>query len=114
VGIEGLGPAVVERLVVERTRARPAGPLPSCGATTLLALGRMSEKTADRLVAAIERSKQAELWRVIHGLGLPQVGPAAARKLARQHGSLAALGEADERCRDLVERAGGWRGSIRE
>lgn len=101
VGIDGLGPAVIERLVSSGL-VRDLPDLYRLRRHHLLALGRMSEKTADRLVAAIERSKQAELWRVIHGLGLPQVGPAAARKLARQHGSLAALGEADERCRDLV------------
>jgi DNA ligase (NAD+) len=102
VGIEGLGPTVVERLVASGL-VRDLPDLYRVRRHHLLALGRMSEKTADRLVAAIERSKQAELWRVIHGLGLPQVGAVAARKLAHQHGSLAALGEADERCRDLVK-----------
>ncbi|MEJ1972237.1 MAG: hypothetical protein WDM96_07120 [Lacunisphaera sp.] len=31
-------------------------------------------KTADKLLAAIERSKDAELWRFIYGLGIPQIG----------------------------------------
>ncbi|MDI1247882.1 MAG: NAD-dependent DNA ligase LigA [Lacunisphaera sp.] len=51
----------------------------------------LGEKTADRLLAEIERSKQAELWRFIHGLGIPQVGAASARKLAAQCGDLAGL-----------------------
>jgi DNA ligase (NAD+) len=46
------------------------------------------------LLAAIERSKRAELWRIVVGLGIPQVGPAAARTLARRHGSLPALAAA--------------------
>ncbi len=99
--IAGLGPAVIERLVSSGL-VRDLPDLYRVRRHHLLALGRMGEKTADRLVAAIERSKQAELWRVIHGLGLPHVGPAAARELARRHSSLTALGMADERCRDLV------------
>lgn len=102
VGIEGLGPAVVERLVSSGL-VRDVPDLYRVRRHHLLALGRMGEKTADRLVDAIERSKRAELWRMIHGLGLPQVGAAAARELARRHGSLAALAEAEPAARELVE-----------
>jgi DNA ligase (NAD+) len=59
----------------------------------LLTLGRNNEKSADRLLGAIEKSKRAELWRIVHGLGIPQVGAATAKDLARQCGSLAAVAE---------------------
>jgi DNA ligase (NAD+) len=45
------------------------------------------------LLAAIDRSKRAELWRVINGMGLPQVGAAVAKELALKCGSLAGLAE---------------------
>jgi NAD-dependent DNA ligase len=48
----------------------------------LLGLGKSVEKSTDNLLAAIERSKGAELWRFIHGLGIPHVGTAAAKDLA--------------------------------
>ncbi len=43
---------------------------------------------------AIEASKEAELWRVIHGLGIQQVGATTARDLARVFHSLDELADA--------------------
>src|SRR5208283_5291060 len=59
----------------------------------LLSLGKSVEKSTDNLLAAIEASKRAELWRFIHGLGIPHVGAAAARDLASRFGSLDALAQ---------------------
>jgi DNA ligase (NAD+) len=53
-------------------------------------------KLAAKLVAAVERSKGAELWRLVHGLGIPEVGAGGARRLAEAFGSLDALMAADE------------------
>jgi DNA ligase (NAD+) len=93
VNIEGLGPAMIETLVATG-RVADLPDLYRLQRADLLTLPRMSEKTVDRLLASLERSKQAELWRVIHGLGFPQVGAAGAKDLARQHGSLSALAAA--------------------
>jgi len=92
VDIEGLGPVMVETLVghgwikdlPDVYRLRRA---------ELLSLGRDNERSVEQLLASIERSKHAELWRVIHGLGIPQVGVATAKELAQRCGSLAALAE---------------------
>jgi DNA ligase (NAD+) len=59
--------------------------------------GKSVVKGAANLLAAIAASKSVELWRFIYGLGIPQVGPAAARELARKFGSLDALGAGTER-----------------
>ena len=50
---------------------------------------------ARKLCAAIEASKNNELWRLIHGLGIPNVGEGLARSLAAGLGSLDALRTAD-------------------
>ena len=50
---------------------------------------------ARKLVAAIAASKGNELWRLIHGLGIPNVGEGLARSLAQDLGSLDALMAAD-------------------
>ena len=50
---------------------------------------------ARKLVAAIAASKSNELWRLIHGLGIPNVGEGLARSLAQDLGSLDALMAAD-------------------
>jgi len=49
------------------------------------------EGSADRILAAIEHSRHAELWRVVRGLGIPHVGESAARALARRFNGLGAL-----------------------
>lgn len=91
--IEGLGPAMVEQLV-------SAGLVADCGdiyyikKEKLLELDRMAEKSAQNLLAAIERSKKSPLWRLLHGLGILHVGAAAARLLAQSFGSLEALSQA--------------------
>ena len=68
-----------------------------CAREDLLTLGKNVEKSTDNLLAAIEASKRAELWRFIHGLGIPHVGAAAAKDLAARFGSLEALAEARRR-----------------
>jgi len=94
VDIEGLGPAMIQKLVANRV-VTDLPDLYRMQRSDLQSLGGHSEKSLDRLLAAIERSKQAELWRVIYGLGLPQVGATKARELARKYGSLEALRGAD-------------------
>ena len=92
VDIEGLGPAMVETLVGQGwVTAIPD--LYRLRRADLLSLGRDHERSVDQLLAAIERSKRAELWRVIHGLGIPQVGVTTAKELALHCGSLAGLAE---------------------
>ena len=43
------------------------------------------------MVEQIDRSRQAELWRLIYGLGIRHVGERAAQVLARAFGSMDAL-----------------------
>ncbi len=57
----------------------------------LLELERVGEKTADALVAEIERSKSAGLARVLLGLGIRFVGERTAQLLAEHFGSMDAL-----------------------
>jgi DNA ligase (NAD+) len=46
-------------------------------------LPRMGEKSAENIVAAIEKSKHVELWRLLFSLSIPQVGEETARDLAK-------------------------------
>jgi DNA ligase (NAD+) len=57
----------------------------------LLGLERIGEKTADSLLAQIERSKSAPLARVLLGLGIRHVGERTAQALSDAFGSLDAL-----------------------
>lgn len=90
--IDGLGPAMIGTLVANGW-IKDLPDLYRLRRAELLSLGKNNERSVDRLLAAIEKSKRAELWRVIHGLGVPQIGAATAKDLARQCGSLRGLAE---------------------
>lgn len=94
VDIKGIGAATITALIEAGLLQNPAD-FYRLRREDLRRIPGMGEKTADRLLSAIGRSKEAELWRFIHGLGIPQIGAAAARKLASQCGDLAALARMD-------------------
>jgi DNA ligase (NAD+) len=92
VDIDGLGEAMVD-VVVEKGWVRSIADIYHLKRADLLGLGKSVEKSTDNLLAAIEASKGADLWRFIHGLGIPHVGAAAAKDLASRFMSLEALSE---------------------
>ncbi|HRF73782.1 MAG TPA: NAD-dependent DNA ligase LigA [Accumulibacter sp.] len=93
--IEGLGDRLVEQLVDHDIVRTPAD-LYRLGLLALANLERMADKSANNLLAAIEKSKRPTLARFIYALGIRNVGEATARELARQFGSLDRLLAADE------------------
>lgn len=93
VAIAGLGPALIEALVAAG-RLRDVADLYRLSGDDLRRHGNLGASATQRVAAAIERSKRAEWWRVIYGLGLPEVGAVTARSLAQQHHTLAALADA--------------------
>jgi DNA ligase (NAD+) len=62
----------------------------------LAALERMGEKSAANVIAAIERSKATTLPRLLHGLGIREVGEATAANLAAAFGSLERIRDASQ------------------
>jgi len=56
----------------------------------------LPEKAAQNLVAALARSRETTLRRLLYGLGIPQVGEATAAALARAFGSIERFMEAGE------------------
>lgn len=93
VDIDGLGEAMVDTLVT-RGWVKQIPDIFRLDRANLLTLGKSVAKSTDKLLAAIESRKTAELWRYIHGLGIPHIGAAAAKDLAAHFGSLDALVEA--------------------
>src|SRR5690606_5615681 len=93
--IEGLGDKLVEQLV-EYDLVKNVADLYRLERKELLTLERMGEKSTDKLLAAIERSKETTLPRLIYALGISQVGQVTAAQLARYFGDLAPLMEASE------------------
>lgn len=93
--IDGMGESLVEQLVTAKLAKDPAD-LYQLTLEQLSGLERMAEKSAQNVLAGIEASKQADLWRLIFGLGILHVGAGSARALASHFGSLEAIESATE------------------
>ena len=88
--IEGLGDKLIEQLVDEQLVQSPVD-IYRLDMPALVGLERMGEKSAMKLLAAIEQSKQSSLPRFIYALGIREVGEATALNLAQHFRSLDAL-----------------------
>lgn len=93
--IEGLGTKLVEQLV-EYDLVESIADLYRLDRKELLTLERMGEKSVDKLLAAVERSKETTLPRLIYALGIAQVGHVTATQLANHFGDLDPLMQAGE------------------
>lgn len=93
--IEGLGDQLIEQLV-DRNVITTAADLYRLGLTALTELDRMADKSAQNVLAALEKSKSTTLARFIYALGIRHVGEATAKELARHFGSLDAVMEATQ------------------
>lgn len=88
--IEGLGPAVVEALVGAGL-IRTSADLYRLDAQAVAALDRMGKKSAENLLAAIEKSKENDLGKLLFAFGIRQVGQKAGKVLSARFGSMDAL-----------------------
>ena len=88
--IEGLGDKIVDQLV-DGGHIHSLPQLYALDADTLRGLGRMGQKSAANLVAALQASKRTTLARFIYALGLRQVGETTAKDLARHFGGIQPL-----------------------
>ncbi len=94
--IERLGDKLVEQLV-ERELVHSPADLYSLDPATLADLERMGEKSAEKLAAALERSKTTTLARFLYALGIREVGEATALALAQHFGTLESVMAASEK-----------------
>jgi DNA ligase (NAD+) len=88
--IDGLGEKLVDQLV-ERGLVRDPADLYALQREQLVGLERMGEKSANNLLAALERSKATSLARFLYALGIREVGEATAEALARHFVALEPL-----------------------
>jgi DNA ligase (NAD+) len=93
--IEGLGEKLIDQLV-ERGMVKDLADLYHLTEDELAGLDRMAKKSAQNLLNALERSKEATLPRGLTALGIRHVGEATAKLLAEHFGDLPAIMEASE------------------
>lgn len=101
--IEGLGEALIAQ-VIRDCHVRDYADLYALSVETLAGLTsasvradgttierRVGEKNAQKVINQIDASRQADLWRLLFGLGIRHIGERAAQVLARAFGSVEAL-----------------------
>ncbi|MGA1357920.1 MAG: NAD-dependent DNA ligase LigA, partial [Prochlorothrix sp.] len=91
--IDGMGKKLVEQLVSKQV-VQSVADLYDLQESALMGLERMGQKSAQKLIAAIESSKQRPWDRVLYGLGIRHVGSVNAQVLAQQFPSVEALQQA--------------------
>ena len=88
--IEGLGSAIVDALIEKQLIHSPAD-IYFLKLDDISSLWRSGTTAAKKLLAAIEKSKQQDLSRLIYALGIRQVGAKTGKVLASTFGSMDAL-----------------------
>lgn len=100
--IDGLGDKLIEQLVDAKLVTTPVDIyLLKDKPARLLAMERMGDKSVEKLLNAIEQSKQTLFNRFVYALGIREVGEATARTLTQYFGELDKLMAATEA--DLIE-----------
>ena len=91
--IEGLGISIVENLM-RNGFIRSAADLYYLSAQDIASMEKMGEKSAENLLAALEKSKSNQLSRLLFAFGIRHVGQKASKVLAAHFGSMDAILEA--------------------
>ena len=101
--IEGLGEKLIDQLV-DRGLVKDLADLYHLDKEQLARLDRMAQKSAQNLMDALERSKDATLPRCLTALGIRHVGEATAKLLADHFGDLASImGASEEQLMEVRE-----------
>ncbi len=90
--IEGLGEALVDQLIAQ-DMIKDFSSIYALRQGEIAALERMGQKSAENLIAEIERSKKQPLHRLIFALGIRLIGERAAKILASHFHSMDRLAE---------------------
>ena len=103
--VDGMGDKIIDQLVEKEYVKTPAD-LYQLSAGKLTGLDRMGPKSAQKLIDALEKSKQTTLARFIYALGIREVGEATAANLAAHYHTLDAVIAADEDSLKTVQDVG--------
>ncbi|WP_017524626.1 NAD-dependent DNA ligase LigA [Pusillimonas noertemannii] len=103
--IEGLGEKLIDQLV-DSGRIRSLADLFTLRVEELILYDRMGRKSAENLVAAIDKARSPSLGALLFAMGIRQVGETTARDLALHFGSIEAVMNADEEALLVVNDVG--------
>lgn len=104
--IDGLGTEIIKQLIAAGLLREPAD-LYRLTVDDLIDLERFARKSAENLVAALAKSRENDLWRLIHAIGIPHVGAQSAKDLARHFRTFEALRRAAAEELEAIDGVGG-------
>lgn len=93
--IEGLGPAILEKLL-DVGHIKSAADLYELSKEDIAALEKMGDKSAENLISAIEKSKQNDLYRLLFALGIQLNGLKSSKTIAAHFRTMENIMEASE------------------
>lgn len=88
--IDGCGPSVIEQML-SKGLIENAADLYYLDEDSIAALDKMGKKSAQNLLASLEKSKSNELYRLINALGIRHIGEKASKILAKKYKTLEKL-----------------------
>jgi len=103
--IEGMGDKLVEQLV-DLGLVKSVADLFMLNKAQLVEMERMADKSAENIIASLEKSKSTSLAKFLYALGIREVGIATARNLANHFLALGPLIAADEEALQAVPDVG--------
>lgn len=92
--ISGMGPSVVEKLFKAELVKEVAG-IYGLNSQDFLQLEGFKEKSAEKLYAAIQASKENSAEKLLYGLGIRHVGAKVSKQLLESFGTIKELASAD-------------------
>ena len=91
--IDGLGPSIIEQML-DKKLIETAADLYYISADDIAQMDKMGEKSAQNLLASLEKSKTNPLHRLINALGIRHIGEKAAKIIAHEYKTLEAVMQA--------------------
>lgn len=88
--IDNLGPSIIEQML-DKNMISTVADLYSLKAEEISEMDKMGDKSAAKLLSALEKSKSNSLYRLIYALGIRHIGEKAAKLLAKKYKSMDAL-----------------------
>ena len=85
--IEGFGDKLVEQLI-EQSKIKNISDIFYLKYDDLITMDRMADKSVNKLINSISKSKNTHLWRFIHALGIKNIGENASKILGSHYNSL--------------------------
>ena len=92
--IEGLGPSIIEQML-DKKLIETAADLYYLKADDIAGMDKMGEKSAQNLLASLEKSKTNPLYRLINALGIRHIGEKAAKSISKVYKTIDDLRLAD-------------------